>query len=353
MCFFKCAKSLLVIAAFSATLVGCSHSPSQPSTKALTPPPLATLQDFQLQQSTNQALLSVNELAEQVRDADVIFVGEYHSHSASHNLQTQLISALYQHNSDLILSMEQFTRDKQEVVNQYLKGEIGEQTLIKDGDAWDNYPSDYRPLVEFAREHSLPVIAANTPIKVVRCVAKQGPEVLAKFSADHQAWVAEDIQTSSTAYQQKFQQAMGGHGGKHRKHGKDKAGKHPGKHGGATTHKAKLSNSFYAQLSRDNTMAESIYRALKAAPKSQVMHTNGAFHSDFHLGTVDALKRLDSKLKIIVISPQFTNEEVDWSRGDYVYRIQAMPTRYIKSENQNKAIMRMMKKRKNAKCELI
>lgn len=348
--FFKSAKFLLLIAGVSSTLIGCSHSPSQPSLKTSSPNTLATLQDFQLLQSSNQAELSINELAEQARGADVIFIGEYHSHSASHNLQAQLMAALFKTSPNLILSMEQFSRDKQDIVDQYLKGEIGEQTLIKEGDAWDNYTSDYRPLVEFAREHSLPIVAANTPIKVVRCVAKKGPDAVQKFSAAHQAWVAEDIQSSSIAYQQKFQQAMGGHG---RKHGKDKTDKHSAKLDHAVKHKAKLSNSFYAQLSRDNTMAESIYRALKASPNSQVVHTNGAFHSDFHLGTVDALKRLDSNLKVLVISPQFTNENTDWSRGDFIYHIKAMPTRYVKKENQNKAIMQMMKKRKNAKCELI
>ena len=47
-----------------------------------------------------------------------------------------------------MLSMEQFARDKQAVLKQYLAGEIGEQTLMDQGEAWPNYASDYRPLVE-------------------------------------------------------------------------------------------------------------------------------------------------------------------------------------------------------------
>ncbi len=320
-------------------LTGCSHNINNAQAKQT----IHSLYDYQLQNAKSKQSISVSELAQQIQNADVVFIGEYHSHSASHLLQMQLLTALYQHHPRLILSMEQFTRDKQNIVQQYLASEIGEQTLIKQGDAWDNYPSDYRPLVEFAREQQLPVIAANTPINLVRCVAKQGPEVINKLSEENKRWIATDITSSSSKYQQKFMQAMGGHGGSHHKKSKDKTGDKPA---------MKLSNSFYAQLARDNTMAESIYMALKKSPNSLVVHTNGAFHSDNHLGTVDALKRLDPSLEIKVISPQFINEAKDWSKGDYIYTIKPMPTRYVKKENRDKAIRAMMAKRKGSKCEL-
>ncbi|MCV5871569.1 ChaN family lipoprotein, partial [Escherichia coli] len=63
----------------------------------------------------------------------------------------------------IALSMEQVTRDKQSVLDAYLKGEIGEQYFMSQSNAWPNYESDYRPLVEFAKQANLPVIAANAP----------------------------------------------------------------------------------------------------------------------------------------------------------------------------------------------
>lgn len=322
----------ICITLLSLQLAGCSTLLTPTTEKQDN---LTTLHQYQLHQSQSKQVISLTQVAQELQDADVIFIGEYHSHSASHLLQAQLLSALYQRQPNLILSMEQFSRDKQEVVNQYLNAEIGEQTLIKQGDAWNNYASDYRPLVEFAKAHSLPVIAANAPIAVVRCVAIDGPDAPNKFRSQAQSWVAADIKSSSKAYQDKFSQAMGSHGSKNQK-----------------TTSSKLSNSFYAQLSRDNTMAESIYQALQAKPNSQVIHTNGAFHSDYHLGTVDALQRLAPELKIAVISPQFNNEATDWQRGDFIYHIQPMPTRYIKDENRNAAIKKMMAKRKDRQCKL-
>ncbi|MBQ4812544.1 ChaN family lipoprotein [Pseudoalteromonas luteoviolacea] len=323
-------KCLTIIASILSTQ-GCSTIPTSAETNAQ----IATMQDYQLYNATNQSVTSLNKLRNDLADSDVIFIGEYHSHSASHRLQTQLLNAFYQQNNKLVLSMEQFTRDKQDVLDQYLRNEIGEQTLIKDGDAWDNYPSDYRQLVEFAKEHSLPVIGANTPISIVRCVARKGPEFINSLDSEKQNWVAADITSSSPEYQNKFTKAMSHHGGSNKKETK-----------------ITLSNSFYAQLARDNTMADSIYKAHLTSPDSQIVHFNGAFHSNYHLGTVDALKRIAPELKIAVISPQFSNEGDDWNKGDYIYKIKSLPTRYIKKENRDKAIKEMMSAKNKKSCVL-
>ncbi|KID56919.1 hypothetical protein JF50_13630 [Pseudoalteromonas luteoviolacea] len=293
------------------------------------------LNDYTLFSASDEQPITAEQLAVKLNSVDVIFIGEYHTHSASHRLQANLLPLIFRQNPNLILSFEQFARDKQTILNQYLNNEIGEQTLIKQADAWDNYQSDYRPLVEFARENKLRAIAANTPLSIVRCVARKGPEYIQQFKAPQKKWVAQDITSSSTAYQEKFKTAMGHHGSKTAKSGP-----------------VKMSNSFYAQLARDNTMAESIFNALKQSKNGQVIHFNGAFHSNYHLGTVDALKKLDPKLNIAVISPQFKNEAIDWSVGDFVYKIKPLPKRYIKKENLNQAIKVMMEKRKSTHCEL-
>ncbi len=129
-------------------------------------------------------------------------------------------------------------------------------------------------------------------------------------------------------------------------------GSHGHGHGGQN---GKLSNSFYAQLARDNTMAESIARALDAHPNHQVVAINGAFHSDGRLGTVDALTRLRPKLDIKVISPyERTDDAAPFAdvakQGDYLYAIQTMPKRYVQKEHRDRAVMAMIEKRKGHEC---
>lgn len=82
----------------------------------------------------------------------------------------------------MVLSMEQFTRDAQPLMDDYLTGKIGEQYLIQKANAWPNYESDYRPLVEFAKSQQLPVIAANAPKPIVRCIGRVGIDYLDRLS---------------------------------------------------------------------------------------------------------------------------------------------------------------------------
>ncbi len=348
--------SLMCLGLTLMVLAGCSHTPNRAAAQ-LTPAPLRHLYDYQIIRSADQQMIDLEALIQELSSSDVIFIGELHSHSASHYLQMQVLSGLYQLHPNLILSMEQFERDKQTVVDEYLDNQIGERTLMAQGKAWPNYASDYRPLVEFAKAHDIPVIAANAPKALVRCIGQKGPEIVDQLPAEQRAYLAADVTRSSEAYQAKFHRFMSGAGAVHghappKGHGSKAHGAHGHAHG---TSKGKLSNTFYAQLARDNTMAESIAKALDAHPDHRVVAINGAFHSDGKLGTVDALTHLKPHLNIVVLSPyEQTSDPSELAeaakRGDYLYTIYTLPKRYVQKANRDRAVMAMIKKRKAQSC---
>jgi len=109
--------------------------------------PLANSYDFQIIDSDSQKKITLNLLANKLQNFDVVFLGEFHGNHASHLLQAQLQAALFAQNPNQILTMEQFTTDKQVVLNAYLDDEIGEKILIKKANAWHNYTASYSPLV--------------------------------------------------------------------------------------------------------------------------------------------------------------------------------------------------------------
>ena len=82
---------------------------------------------------------------------DVVFIGELHDHIANHLAEMALLKALQARMPAIALSMEQFERDVQPVVDDYLAGRIGEESLKSKGRAWRNYAEAYRPLVEYAK----------------------------------------------------------------------------------------------------------------------------------------------------------------------------------------------------------
>ena len=127
---------------FTGLLTGCaSNAPTAPDTIADN---VTSFYDYQLHAPSGEAI-SVNQLTSEIQQADVILIGEWHTHAGIHRFQADMLKQLSSANRPLALSMEQVTRDKQAILDAYLNGEIGEQYFMKLSNAWPNYESDYRP----------------------------------------------------------------------------------------------------------------------------------------------------------------------------------------------------------------
>ncbi|MDC0662387.1 ChaN family lipoprotein [Marinobacter sp. SS21] len=320
-----------LILTLTIALSGCSLKPT-PS--AITPP--SSLYDSPLLDASSQQPLTQAQLVEQLADDDVVIIGEYHGHQAAHLLQARLQQALYQQRPNQVLTMEQFTVADQAALDRYLQDAIGETELIEDANAWANYRASYRPLVEFAKQHQRPVIATNAPQPIVRCLARHGLAYLAGLPEAQRERLTVLPLVGSEAYRQRFIEAIGG------SHGDDN---HQAGNRQDAYHAARLQNSYTAQLLRDNTMATQIAKALDRHPGAQVLHLTGAFHSDYHQGTVAALRALHPELAITVISPVFWPVEDDQrpvraspAQGDILYFILPLPKEYRDPERQRQAL---------------
>ncbi|NPA71919.1 MAG: ChaN family lipoprotein [Gammaproteobacteria bacterium] len=238
--------------------------------------------DYQIIGLPNLTPLSIQQLAQRLKQYDVIFIGEFHGNHASHLLEAHLLQALHQQNTEITLSMEMFNRDQQALLDQYLDSEIGETFLINEAPAWQNYKGGYRPLIEYAKQNFIPVIAANASADIVRCIGRNGAGYLKKLSPHERRLIAATPFKDNKRYRKKYMALMD------------------------TVRKLsplRKEQSYLAQLTRDNTLAESIYQAWLNASKQQIIHVNGSFHSEQHLGTVSALKALDPSLSMAVITP--------------------------------------------------
>ena len=218
---------------------------------------------------------------------DVIFVGEIHDDKVTHMIESIIFEKLNEENQIWDLSMEMFERDIQDVINAFLQGVIDEKTFLKLSRAWPNYKTDYKPLVEYAKENQLKLIAANIPRKYASLIAKGGFEAINKLTQSQKEHVTTNLYAPKNRYYRKFKKTMSAMRG----HSKDKS-----------KFNKMIYNIYKAQCSKDNTMAESIYKHLKNNNKRKVVHYNGKFHSDSFLGTVKSLKKYNRKLKIGVIS---------------------------------------------------
>jgi uncharacterized iron-regulated protein len=257
-------------------------------------------------------------LAELAR-LDVVFVGEQHDDPATHRLERAILEGLSRRRGNIIVAMEMFERDVQPNLNRYFAGEMSEEEFLKASRPWPRYLSDYRPLVEFARAHRWPVIASNVPRRYAAAVSKMGLSAVEAVPDEERKLIASQIQCPFDAYFKRFSETMGNH---------------PGAGIGEAIKKQKADQSaiierfYYAQCIKDETMAESIAdqlnSQLKAEDKPLIVHFNGSFHSDYHLGAAARTNRRSPKssIKVLSIIPiddlDAINIDEYRKRGDYL-----------------------------------
>ncbi len=293
----------LPLLALPLLLAACATQPVPPAS-------LQTLYDYQLS-SDRQDPLTLEQAIARVADADIILVGELHTHPAIHLLQSRLLAGLNdsaaQTGRQLTLSMEQFSRADQATLDAYLAGRIGETALIREGHAWPNYQSDYRPLVEFAKTHRLPVIAANAPKPLVSCVGQEGPEWLDKLPANRRSQLARELTLGNDTYRQKFMASM--------------------HHGDADSN----ARRFAAQTSWDDTMAESMVDYLASHSGRQIMHIAGNFHVEGGLGLASRIASRNPALKVALIVPQTGDTPAAGRPADVTVTVMPLPARWQSS----------------------
>ena len=215
-----------------------------------------------------------HQMLEAVKQSDITLFGEQHNSAIAHWLQYEITSDLL---NEIIVTLgaEMFERDNQSAINQYVSKEINQKQLDTLARLWSNYKTDYKPLLDFAREKQLDFVATNIPRKYANMVFKQGLTALDQLSEEEYNWIVPlpfpfdpNLPTS-----QKILTMMGDHG---------------------------TPELVLAQAIKDATMAYSIEQNLRSG--HLFLHYNGAYHSDYFEGIVWYLKRTQPQLKYLVIS---------------------------------------------------
>ena len=230
---------------------------------------------------------------------DVIFLGEYHDDAVGHAFQLEVFQrVLADHGAKrpVTLSLEMFERDVQIVLDEYLKGQITEDHFLRSSRPWGNYKTDYRPLVELAKERGLPVVAANAPRRYVNMVSRSGREALKGLSPEAKGWLAPlPYAEASEAYSNKFKALMGS----------------------SMEARMGLDNILSSQSLWDATMAYWISEALKKQEQGLVIHLNGGFHTEQRLGTVEHLMKYRPGAKAVVVTIRYDDDFQNFNKEKY------------------------------------
>jgi len=245
-----------------------------------------------------QSFIDFEVMLAGVAEADVVFVGEMHDDPNTHRLEAAILDGLQRRKRSLVVSLEMFERDAQGALDAYLSGRIGEDEMFKGSRPCPRYATDYRPLVERARAAGWPVIAANVPRSIAQKLAKAGKAAIEQLTETERGNTARDLLCPLDTYFDRFAASMSDH---------------PMPNQSADEKKAMAERYYWSQCVKDETMAEAIVAAVernearpalseRSEAKGPVVHYNGAFHSDFGLGTAERTRRRLPGKRTIVIS---------------------------------------------------
>ncbi len=218
------------------------------------------------------------ELTEKALEADVILFGELHNNPINHWLQLGLAKELHKEvGNNLVIGMEMFEADDQLKIDEYFNGKISTSSFEKEARTWNNYKTDYKPVLEFARENELLFVATNIPRRYASAIARSSFTFLDSLPKESRRYfpptpIEADLELPGY---KKMLESMGG-----------------SSHG--------MPHIVEAQAIKDATMA---FFILENFEKGKIfLHLNGAYHSNNYEGIYWFLKQRNPELKIITIS---------------------------------------------------
>lgn len=222
---------------------------------------------------SNGEPISFAAMADELALSDIALFGELHDNPIAHWLQIELCHKLSDKGKALVLGAEMFETDNQLILDEYLNGRISQSRFESEARLWPNYKTDYKPLVEFAKDNNILFVATNIPRRYASIVASGGFEILDSLTPNGKEYIAPlpvDYNPELPGY--KSMLSMMGM---------------PGKMG------AKNENFPKAQAIKDATMAWNIAKKLEKG--KLFIHFHGTYHSNNFEGIVWYLNRYKPK----------------------------------------------------------
>ncbi len=245
------------------------------------------------------------KLLRKVKTQDIVFIGELHNNALSHWMQYQLISSSSDNPRPIKVGAEMFETDNQILIDEYFQGLISKKNFESEARLWNNYSTDYSPILNYAKENNIPFIATNIPRRYASAVYRMGDEFEEKLSTEAKKWICPlpfKFPKELDCY--KGLMAMTGHGGE---------------------------NLAKAQAIKDATMGYFILKNYQ--PGDLFFHLNGNQHSINREAIVWYLLQSNPNLNILTIHTE-TNSDLKWQedyegKADYIFVVdETIPTTY-------------------------
>lgn len=226
-------------------------------------------------------LLDLDGLIPELSRYQVVFVGEQHPRFDHHLNQLAIIRGLHAIHPELVIGVEFFQQPFQPYLDQYIAGELGVGEFLDKTEYYDRWIYDFRlyaPILEFAQENNIPILALNVPTELIQKVGREGLEGLSK---EERAQLPADIDRSNADYRERLKKVFENH----------------------PQHFGTFDTFYEAQLVWDESMAEGATHYLKDHPDTHMVILAGNGHLAYGVGIPQRFsRRLDTVSVAIVLN---------------------------------------------------
>jgi len=241
------------------------------------------------------ALADLDDIIPTLAARRVVFVGETHNRFDHHLNQLEIIRRLHRIHPDLVIGMEYFQQPFQPYLDDFIAGKLSEDEFLKSTEYYDRWKFDYRlyrPILQYARDNKIPLIALNVPREIT---AKVGASGIAQLSDEDKKKIPKEIDRSDEAYRERLKAVFEMHPNSDDKN---------------------FENFLDAQLLWDEGMAERGAQFLQENPGKHMVILAGSGHLIYGAGIPKRLNRRANVDSAIVLNADFG--DIDPEMADFV-----------------------------------
>ena len=225
---------------------------------------VANLRVVKLEQTS-----TLSQTIQKIDTARVLLVGETHTRWDHHLAQLEILKLLYQKSPKLAIGVEWFQQPFQKHLDAYVAGELSEQEMLHLSGYFERWRYDYRlyrPILQYAREYKIPIIALNASQELSHALSKSGFDDLAAELKDQ---LPESYDWSDKEYEKRLRSVF------------DEHPDYPGE----------FEDFLRGQLTWDESMAERAAQYLDKNPESRLLILAGSGHIMYGSGIPNRIKR--------------------------------------------------------------
>ncbi len=244
-----------------------------------------------------RSAVSYEDMLADLKQVQVVFVGETHTNAAHHHIQARIIQSLHADRADLTVGMEMFDHRYDPVLARWSAGELDREAFVRKTHwyvrraGWGFDFDLYAPIFDTVRDNGIRLVGLNVPGWIPSKISKSG---LDNLLPDERQLLADHIDTQNAEHRAYVE-------------GIFNANPH---------HKIASFDFFYeAQCAWEDTMAASIVRKMGDGPMAVVI---GNGHIIRKFGVPDRVyARSQVSLRTVYLAS--VGSEVDWDYADYIW----------------------------------